>query len=194
MHNITQPTNSIYLSTNERLQNHRLPVLRKASLRYVLFYGNLPVVHLLKKMNNVLYWLTSFIVLAGCNSTKQEISQVDFRAGACFGECPIFTMSITGDGAANFHAEMFNKVDGNFKTVIRKPQLDSLMTLVNKSNFFSLENHYTNAWTDHATYTLTVRLQNGQTKTIEDYGPSGPEKLKRVYEFIFSLRESQNWK
>jgi hypothetical protein len=125
--------------------------------------------------------------------SKLEISEIKFKASGCEGECPIFEMVIKGNRMASYNAKMYNKLNGYFKTTLDKPSMDSLVLLIEKSEFFTLQNNYTNKWTDHPTYTLTISLKSGQVKTIEDYGPSGPEKLKSVYEQIFSLRESQSW-
>jgi hypothetical protein len=145
-------------------------------------------------MKRVTFLLTTLVVLMGCSIPRLEISQIYFQADVCFGECPIFNMTIASDGGADYSAKMFNKLQGEFKTVIKKSQLDSLTMLIESANVFSLNNKYSMNWTDHPTYTLTIKLKNGKVKTIEDYGPSGPEKLKLVYRQIFSLRESQDWK
>lgn len=68
---------------------------------------------------------------------------------------------------------MYNEKQGQFNTVINRSQLDSLTELIEKSDFFNLKNEYSTNWTDQPTYTLTVKLNNGRTKTIIDYGPSG---------------------
>lgn len=103
-------------------------------------------------------------------------------------------MTISSDGEADYTAKMYNKLHGEFKTIIKKSQLDSLTMLIESAGVFSLNNKYSTNWTDNPRYTLSIKLKNGKVKTIKDYGPSGPEKLKLVYSQIFSLRESQDWK
>jgi hypothetical protein len=103
-------------------------------------------------------------------------------------------MKISDSGAANYDAIEYNERQGQFKAFIKKPQLDSLLTLIREAEIFSLKNNYSMPVTDHPTYTLMIKLKNGRTKKIEDYGPSGPEKLMKIYSLIFSLRETQDWK
>jgi hypothetical protein len=138
--------------------------------------------------------VAAILILTSCKSQKLDISQIEFKAEACFGECPVFDLKILEDGTANYDAKIFNKQQGEFTTTIKKVQLNSLTTLIEKANFFSLNSNYSTPWTDHPTYYLTVKLKNGQTKSVKDYGPSGPDKLKKVYDLIFSLRETQDWK
>jgi hypothetical protein len=103
-------------------------------------------------------------------------------------------MTIMNDGTANYDAKSYNERQGQFTTIIRKPQLDSLLAYILNANLFSLKDNYSIQATDHPTYTLTIKLKNGKRKTIEDYGPIGPENLKKIYTLIFSLRETQDWK
>ena len=132
--------------------------------------------------------------LISCHTVKPQISQIDFKAGYCFGTCPVFEMSIRKNGSAFNNAIEYNNFQGKFRTTIKKQQLDSLMSLISEANLLSLQNGYHVSATDHPTYTLRVKQKNGQTKAIRDYGPAGPENLKLVYRYIFSLRESQDWR
>jgi hypothetical protein len=140
------------------------------------------------------YFLPIILLLTSCTASRLEFARIDFKAGACFGTCPIFNMTISNNGKAHFSAESYNKREGQFDTVIQGSQLDSLNKLISESGLSDLKSEYSMDWTDHPTYILTIKLKNGQTKTITDYGPSGPDKLKRIYDKIFGLRESQDWK
>lgn len=141
-----------------------------------------------------IYFLSIILFLTNCKTSKLGIAQIDFTAGACFGTCPIFKMTIINDGTATYDAIRFNKTQGQFKASIQKVKLDSLNDLITKADFFNLNNNYATRATDHPTYTLAITLKNGQTKKIVDYGPNGPQELRLVYKKIFSLRESQDWK
>jgi hypothetical protein len=106
--------------------------------------------------------------------------------------CANFEITINKDGTAYFNPEVCNK--GQFKTVIKKGQYDSLFTSIANSDLFLLSDNYFEDFIDAPTYVLTVKLTNGKVKTIKDYGPCGPEEIQKVYEKILSLRESQDWK
>ncbi|QHL87348.1 hypothetical protein GU926_07835 [Nibribacter ruber] len=144
-------------------------------------------------MKNTFCFLLLFLPLSGCKSSV-EPEQIKFGASICFGSCPVFTMDIKRDGTATYNAILYNDVKGQYETVVKKPQLDSLFILVNKADILSLNNEYEIESTDHPTYHLNVKLKDGQVKAIIDYGPSGPDELQEVYDFIFILRKSQDWK
>lgn len=138
------------------------------------------------------------LILGSCALKKPEeknnIQKVQFSAGACFGTCPIFHMSIQENGNAEFEAEHYNDVEGKFKAVIARPQLDSLFKLINEAKLVRLKDHYDAEITCQPTYNLHVTFKDGTSKNISDYGPSGPEELGKIYSMIFSLRETQDWK
>ena len=124
---------------------------------------------------------------------KLDISEIYFEAGGCFGECPIFNLSISADGTVVYYASLFTEKEGIFISAIPKPQLDRLVRSISKCDFFQLENEYEAPCTCMPTYTLAVTLKNGLKKTIEDYGPIGPHELQLVYKRLFSIRKSQQW-
>lgn len=136
----------------------------------------------------------SFFLSCQSKTPKLKFNRLVFEAEACYGECPIFAMTIEANGSAVYYAQAFNKKTGRFKTLINKNILDSLFILLNNADLLNLNDNYSTNSTDHATYTMIAIMENGGIKKIEDYGPSGPVKLKKIYEYFFSLRDSQDWK
>jgi hypothetical protein len=141
-----------------------------------------------------IYIVLAVLLFTTSYAQKSEITEVNFYANPCFGNCPFFEMRIKKNGEAIYNAVQDNKLSGLFTTTIKKSQIDDLLNLIEKADFLNLKNNYSTTASDGATYVLKITLKNGQVKTIEDYGLSGPGNLKLVYDYIFSLRESQNWK
>ena len=145
-------------------------------------------------VKTILYFFAAILLLSACNKPELDIDAVDFKAGPCIIGCPIYEMKIAKNGEAIIDAVAYNKIgDGRFKATIEKSKIDSLNTLISEADFFRLSNKYSVTITDQALYTLTVRLKNRQQKTIVDYGAGGPEKLKKVYHFLFLLSQSEHW-
>ena len=146
-------------------------------------------------MKQAFFLFTYFLIQTTNPPTmKYDISQIDFKSSSCEGQCPAFAMTILYNGAADYDAILFNEQVGKFKTIIKKPQFDSLMVLVQSANLFGLKDNYTTLANCLPFYTLTVKLKNGKIKTINDYGPSGPDELREIYDLIFSMRKTQEWK
>lgn len=145
-------------------------------------------------MQKIFYSLLFILVCTNCTTRRFDITQIDFKAGGCFGTCPEFAMTIMNSGTAHYDAGMFDERHGQFTTTIRRQQLDSLLAYMTDADLLDLKDNYSTLITDLTTYTLTVTFANGRRKTIVDYGQSGPERLKRIYPLLFSLRETQDWR
>ncbi|MGQ0738516.1 MAG: DUF6438 domain-containing protein [Bacteroidota bacterium] len=135
-----------------------------------------------------------------------SIEKIEYSTTGCFGSCPVFSLSVKNTGEAIFDAKKYNsqgnywaetrpvEITGRFETRIDPSHLSSILDLLNYLDFPSLENNYAVSWTDDQACTLKITYDNGQTKTIKDYGKSGTHGLARLYRLLFDLRFNQTWK
>ncbi len=152
--------------------------------------------------------LCAFIFLLSCTTQKtgSKYSKIEYKAGPCFGSCPIFTITINPDRSAILEAEHFNfskdfskgefskPREGTFKGTIKETDYNKLVSLLNGLDVKSLKDNYgTRNVTDLPTSYLRINFADGTTKNVEDYGKSGSEKLKELYMFIEELRHNQQW-
>ncbi|MBB6370687.1 DUF6438 domain-containing protein [Chryseobacterium shigense] len=152
--------------------------------------------------------LFTFIFLFSCTTqkTSSKYSKIEYKAGPCFGSCPIFTLIINKDRTAILEAEHFNfskdfskgefskPREGTYKGTIKEADYNKLVLLLNGLDIKTLKDKYgTKEITDLPTSYLKINLADGTSKNIEDYGKSGSEKLKEVYLFIEGLRHNQQW-
>lgn len=138
------------------------------------------------------------------NSTKY--SKIQYEAGACYGFCPIFKMTINPDRTALIEAEHFTfskgntkgefsePREGNFTTTLKESDYNKMLSLLESANLKSLNNEYKNKnVSDLPTAYLRINFIDGTSKNIEDYGKNGTEKLKEIYTFMENLRLNQTW-
>ncbi|MBO6186641.1 MAG: hypothetical protein J6O88_18450 [Chryseobacterium sp.] len=152
--------------------------------------------------------LFSIIFLFSCSSQKMtaKYSTIEYEAGACFGSCPIFKMTITPDRIAILEAEHFNfskefskgefdkPREGTFKTTIKEGDYKKLTALLDDLNVKNLNEKYgTRNITDLPTSYLRIKFDDGSSKNIEDYGKRGTEKLSKLYKFFEDLKHNQQW-
>ncbi len=147
------------------------------------------------------------ILLSSCATpNKTNYSKIEYEAGACFGFCPIFKMTINPDKTAIIDAERFTFYEGNskadfskpkegtFKTTLDQESFDKLIEMLDSLNLKSLKNDYGDRnITDLPTSYLTVTFNDHSVKQVEDYGKNGNEDLSRLYLFIESLTKTQTW-
>ncbi|MFN1215523.1 DUF6438 domain-containing protein [Chryseobacterium kwangjuense] len=153
--------------------------------------------------------LCTLIFLFSCTAQKKTGSPyttIEYEAGACFGSCPIFKLTINPDRTAILEAEHFNfskdfskgefskPREGTFKGVIKEADYNQLISLLNDLDVKSLENNYgTRNISDLPTSYLRIGFADGTSKNIEDYGKRGSEKLMKVYQFFEDLKHNQQW-
>ena len=148
--------------------------------------------------------LFAFTFLLNCSSTKTVVNydRIEYEAGACFGFCPIYKMTINSDRTAIFEAERFNfsqdrtseEKEGTFKGTINEEEYKQLISMLNDLQPKDLKDYYGNKnVSDLPTSYLTLKFQDGTNKKIEDYGKHGTPDLEKVYQFFEDLKTNQTW-
>lgn len=161
------------------------------------------------QINSMKYLLTilSLTFLMSCaTTTKSKYSKIEYEAGACFGFCPIFKITINPDRTAVIEAERFTftegrtkddmagEKEGTFKATIKEADYQLLLSKLDSLDFKNLKDYYGNKnITDLPTSYLNITFMDGTKKRIEDYGKGGTEQLDELYQIIEDLRKSQVW-
>jgi hypothetical protein len=154
-----------------------------------------------------LFTLFLSIILLSCtlkNTTKY--SKIQYEAGACFGFCPIFKMTINPDRTAVIEAEHFTftegrskgefseEREGTFTATLKEADYQKMITLLEGANIPSLKDEYKNRnVSDLPSSFLRINFADGTTKNIEDYGKNGTPKLREIYDFMEGMRKTQTW-
>lgn len=152
--------------------------------------------------------LFAVVVLFSCQTQKSEskYSTIEYEAGACFGFCPIYKMTIQADRTAVLEAEHFNfskgtskdefskEREGTFTATIKEADYQKLASLLNDLDVKNLKDQYgSRNVSDLPTSYLRIKLADGTSKNTEDYGKRGSEKLMKVYQFFEELKQNQQW-
>jgi TonB family protein len=109
--------------------------------------------------------------------------RIELSRGACFGPCPVYTVSIAGDGTVTYRDDsdegaagavhrIFNRngtlVSGTHRTKIDRAALDGLIEQFRAARFFGLKKEYQASITDSPTYRLRFST-GGQSMEVVDY-------------------------
>lgn len=152
--------------------------------------------------------LLTAILLCSCMTQKDtaQYTTIEYEAGACFGFCPIFKMTIQADRTAVLEAEHFNfskgtskdefskPREGTFTTTIKEADYNKLVSTLNDLDVKTLQDKYgSRNVSDLPTSYLRIKLADGTSKNTEDYGKKGSEKLMKVYQIFEDLKHNQQW-
>jgi len=113
------------------------------------------------------------VVLSACVSATATPLPADTRISlertACFGACPIYTVSITGDGQVTYNGRRFVRVTGDQRGTASAADVTHLVAMMDAAHFFDLQDAYRARVTDLPSQIITLE-RGGRTKTVTDYG------------------------
>lgn len=96
-------------------------------------------------------------------------TSVTLERGICFGTCPVYTLTVFGNGSIVYEGKEFVKELGVRNGSVNVSATDDLFRLVDSSDFFDLADSYS-AYdiTDMPSATITL-ITGGKVKRVEHY-------------------------
>jgi membrane dipeptidase len=101
---------------------------------------------------------------------------------ACFGTCPVYSVTIRDDGTVTYDGREHTKVQGRQTWKIEPAAAEALAREMLDAGFFDLQDEYRAMVTDHST-TYTALSMGRRRKRIKNY-VAGPARLKEIEERI----------
>ncbi|UCC16738.1 MAG: hypothetical protein JSU58_10300 [Dehalococcoidales bacterium] len=139
--------------------------------------------------------------LGACKAEQETLANnpdevvITLERTACHGFCPIYSLTIHGDGTVIYEGEDFVKTVGRANSVISKEKVEQLISEFEKVDYDSLKNAYTEKTITDAPTVITSITRNGKTKTVEHYHGdfSAPEKLTELEDKVDEIVNSEQW-
>jgi hypothetical protein len=114
---------------------------------------------------------------------------------ACYGRCPIYTVTVLRDGTVKWEGKQFVKVTGKATGKLGADALAQLTKAFSDAGFFALHDKYDSYdVTDHPSAILAYS-DGGKAKTVHHYpgDRSAPEKLSTLEDKVDELVGTQRW-
>lgn len=165
-------------------------------------------------MKRALTLVAAAAVLTGCSTAANgEAESVDVSAAAmenveismqrlpCFGTCPVYSVSIRGDGTVTYNGEQHVLTRGEATRTIDVADVAALLRRLEDGGYFTFADNYTmNApgcgmYHTDAPRAITVVTTAERTKRIEhDFGCNGaPAALRRLQDAIDRTAGTARW-
>jgi hypothetical protein len=109
----------------------------------------------------------------------------------CFGTCPVYSVTIYGDGTVEYLGERFVAVEGEQTAQISEEQVRELVQAFYDADFFNMQDRYEDNVTDLPSTTTTITL-NGETKSVYNYF-GAPEELEALEDKIDEISGAAEW-
>lgn len=145
-----------------------------------------------KRVDTLVYKFNDFIEYHAVPSLYR-LKSIRLATTRCLGTCPEYNLTIKSDRSAAYNAGYYTEKNGHFTGVIEDTVFNELMQLIDYIHVQSLDVNYAIDATDHPTAYLKVIFDDGQEKSIQDYGMRGTRGLNVLYRFMDELRGSQKW-
>lgn len=150
--------------------------------------------------------LITLLLFSCASQNSSKYTKVQYEAGACYGFCPVFKMTINPDRTAIIEAERHTftqantrgasseEREGTFTATLKDADYQKMIALLESADLKSLKDEYKNRnVSDLPSSYLRINFSDNTSKNIEDYGKNGTPKLKEIYTFMEALRVNQTW-
>ena len=126
---------------------------------------------------------------------------VALERGPCFGTCPVYRVTLSGDGLVEFVGTRFVSRVGADSARVAPETVEGLVRSLEEGGFFALADAYLpdapacgRYHTDAPTVSISVQAP-GRAKTVRhDHGCGGaPEELTRLEHLIDSIAGTARW-
>lgn len=149
----------------------------------------------------LLFILLLVVFLAACRSRATEapeadVAQITLERRPCFGFCPVYTLTIHGDGRVEYNGTDNVEVTGPQTATIDPATVQSLGDAIARAGYLDFEDAYTNQdVTDLPSAITSITFADGTTKRIEHYhgDQSAPEVLTQLEDRIDETANSAQW-
>lgn len=147
------------------------------------------------------FFLVSFFSLSSCASQKERVKgtaefsmpveMIRYTRGACFGKCPVFELLVFDDGKAILEGKMHLNHTGFFDYTLTPEELDEMKSLLDKTDFASMEDTYYGEIADVPAVGLTVRRPTFEKKIGGNW--QFPDALTSIFRHLDQYVESEKW-
>ena len=144
--------------------------------------------------------LLIFVLVLGMVSINaQEETPADtvitLERTACFGACPIYTVSIFEDGTVIYEGANFVEVDGEQTSQIEPETVEMMVQAFEDAGYFEWDESYENMTVSDLPTVITSVTRNGETHRIARYtgDDSAPLALPFLEQWIDQVANTAMW-
>lgn len=113
-------------------------------------------------------------------------TSITLERGMCYGTCPVYSLTLSGNGTVIYDGQMFVKDTGVRDGTINASVFSNLTDQFDTAGFYQMKDAYT-AYdiTDMPTATLTIRKMNLTKQIVHYYGDlSAPKILTQLEDAV----------
>ncbi len=150
-------------------------------------------------MNKLKFAILMILCMLGMASVNAQENKADavitLERTACFGSCPIYTISIFENGDVVYNGEKFVDVTGEQKTQIDPATVALMVKAFEDAGYFDWKEAYDTQTVTDLPSVITSVTHNGKTHRIVRYAgdDSAPLALSFLEQWVDEMTSSQMW-
>lgn len=150
----------------------------------------------MRKLSIIFALILTLIALAVLPAAAQERQvALTLERTACFGACPIYTVTIYTDGTVEYHGERFVTTEGEQTGSIDPETVQQLIAGFEAAGYFDWNDEYTNMGVSDLPTIITSVTRDGETRQITRYAgdESAPFALPYLETWIDLAARTSQW-
>lgn len=138
-------------------------------------------------------------LLSGCVRKAEPVTQeklvIKLARTACFGACPVYSLTINGDGAVIYEGKDYVRIKGVKEATVAPEVIDLLLQAFEEAAYFTLNDSYSGFGKSDMPSAITSISIGDNTKSVKHYlgDSSAPKKLTDLENKIDELVNSVQW-
>jgi len=145
----------------------------------------------------LLVWLPSAGTGLAHPNSMESIS-IQMSRGPCRGRCPVYTITIHGNGLVEYAGERFVKDKGPETSTISREQIDTVLQSLEHAHFLSLEDRGFTWCFDSGSVAISVSSDGRTKRVVSDNGCVGAKsgmqaQFVRAADEIDAIVDSHRW-
>ncbi|MFT5513707.1 MAG: hypothetical protein ACI8SE_002116 [Bacteroidia bacterium] len=135
----------------------------------------------------------SLLTASACKNRNQvpEIASVVFSRTVCYGTCPVYTMTITGNGLATFEGERFTDKIGSFTKQFSEVEAKTLFEDLATYSWAAFKDEYPASVSDLPSTVFQFTYKDTNKKVI--VSGEHPSALDVLEHRLSKIAESDGW-
>ncbi len=129
------------------------------------------------------------------NLTDIKDVVITLERGPCYGACPVYKLTVSGDGTVIYKGERFVRINDTRMITVSEEEVRQLISEFERINYFSLEDSYEEKMVTDMETVITSITVNGKTKIVRHYhgDKSTPKELRELENKIDEIVNSEQW-
>ena len=139
----------------------------------------------------------------GENAAKQVASStgapeklvIKLERTACFGNCPVYSLTINGDGTVVYDGKDFVRTKGIKETTVSMEAISRIVAKFDEAEYFSMKDSYTGFGKSDMPHANTSISMGSRAKSVRHYlgDQTAPKKLIELENSIDDTVNSAQW-